>query len=63
MLVAAFVFIASLICRIVDLDVCVAVPFGTHFIWHILNATVIYLVLKGAVSNGLRAPAVGQRRE
>jgi hypothetical protein len=57
MLMAAAAFVASLIFRIIDLDVCSAVPFGTHFLWHILNATVIYLVLKGAVGDGLKTPA------
>ena len=50
MLVAAAVFVASLIFRIVDLDVCGAVSVGTHFLWHILNAVVLYAVLRGAIS-------------
>lgn len=49
LLIAAAVFVASLIFRIVDLDLCGAVPLGTHFLWHILNAVVLYAVLRGAI--------------
>lgn len=49
MLLAAGLFTASLILRIVDLDVCGTLPVGTHFLWHILNAAVIYTVLRGAI--------------
>ena len=51
MLAAAAAFVASLIFRIVDLDVCGAVSVGTHFLWHILNAVVLYAVLRGAISD------------
>lgn len=49
MLGAAGLFTAALILRIVDLDVCGAVPVGTHFLWHVLNAVVLYTVLRGAI--------------
>lgn len=49
LLMAAGVFIVALIFRIIDLDVCGAVPLGTHFLWHILNAAVLYTVLHGAI--------------
>ena len=32
----------SLIFRTVDLEVCQAFPTGTHFLWHILNAYMLY---------------------
>jgi hypothetical protein len=50
MLVAAGLFAVSLIFRIVDLDVCAAWPLGTHFLWHLLNAAVLYAVLRGAIA-------------
>jgi hypothetical protein len=50
LLVAAAVFVASLFFRIVDLEVCGALPVGTHFLWHILNAVVLYAVLSGALT-------------
>jgi hypothetical protein len=54
MLIAAGLFIMSLTFRIVDLDVCAAWPLGTHFLWHILNAVVLYAVLRGAVAERQR---------
>jgi Ceramidase len=50
MLVAAGLFIVSLIFRIIDLDVCARWPIGTHFLWHVLNAAVLYTVLRGAIA-------------
>jgi hypothetical protein len=50
LLIAAVVFVGSLFFRIIDLDVCGAFPLGTHFLWHILNAVVLYAVLRGALS-------------
>ncbi|WP_455204554.1 ceramidase domain-containing protein [Kaarinaea lacus] len=41
---AAGLFTLSLLCRTVDRNVCEWVPVGTHFIWHILNAGLLYLM-------------------
>lgn len=49
-LVAAGLFVVSLIFRIIDLDVCARFPIGTHFLWHVLNAAVLYTVLRGAIA-------------
>jgi hypothetical protein len=58
MLTAGAVFIASLIFRIIDLDICGVLPLGTHFLWHILNAAVLYLVLRGVIAEQpIRTPA------
>jgi hypothetical protein len=41
LLVAAGLFIISLIFRIADLEVCPRWPLGTHFLWHaVFNAAV-----------------------
>jgi hypothetical protein len=50
MLSAAAIFVVSLALRIVDLDICDALPVGTHFLWHILNAVLLYLLLRGALA-------------
>lgn len=42
--VAGAVFALSLSLRALDRDVCAYVPAGTHFLWHLLNAVVLYLV-------------------
>lgn len=42
LLLAATIFAISLTFRTLDLAVCAAIPVGTHFIWHVLNAWVLY---------------------
>jgi hypothetical protein len=49
MLTAAAVFAVSLTLRTVDLQVCDAMPLGTHFLWHALNGLVLYLLLRAAL--------------
>jgi len=61
MLVAAALFGVSLIFRIADLDACAAWPLGTHFLWHVLNAAVLYAVLRGAIAE--RQHPLGQERK
>ncbi|HZD91371.1 MAG TPA: ceramidase domain-containing protein [Pseudolabrys sp.] len=39
----------SLVFRSLDMAVCPAFPLGTHFLWHILNAIVLYLLLRAAL--------------
>jgi hypothetical protein len=46
---AALVFAISLALRTADLAVCPAFPLGTHFAWHILNAAVLYVLLRTAI--------------
>jgi hypothetical protein len=58
LLVAAGLFVVSLAFRIVDLDVCAAWPLGTHFLWHVLNAAVLYTVIWAAVEE--RQHPIGQ---
>ena len=46
---AALVFVASLCFRTIDRDVCDTLPLGTHFLWHLLNAGVLWLLLRTAL--------------
>lgn len=46
---AALAFSVSLCFRTVDRAVCAALPVGTHFVWHMLNAVVLYLLLRTLV--------------
>jgi hypothetical protein len=48
---AALVFVASLACRTVDGVVCPYFPLGTHFLWHLFNGFVLYLLLRGFLAN------------
>ena len=56
MLTGAGIFVASLALRIVDLDICDAFPLGTHFLWHVLNAVLLYILLRGALAR----PRIGE---
>jgi hypothetical protein len=38
-----------LVFRTIDRAVCSSVPIGTHFIWHLLNAVVLYVLLRTAM--------------
>lgn len=45
-LAAACTFLISLGFRTFDMSTCATTQIGTHFVWHILNATMIALLLK-----------------
>jgi hypothetical protein len=47
--IAGAVFALSLSLRTLDRDVCDYVPVGTHFLWHLLNGVVLYLVSRTMV--------------
>jgi Ceramidase len=46
LLAAATVFMASLVFRIIDEAICTGFAIGTHFLWHLLNAVVLYLSMR-----------------
>ncbi|MFM9889958.1 MAG: hypothetical protein ACKVOE_04830 [Rickettsiales bacterium] len=48
------VWSASLILRTVDLEICQAFPIGTHFLWHTLNAWVLWRLLMVLLERGDR---------
>ena len=49
---AAIIFSVSVACRSLDLLLCIQTDYiGTHFIWHILNGFVLYLVIKGLIKS------------
>lgn len=52
LLAAAAVFLVALTFRTIDQMACAALPSGTHWIWHTLNAVVLYLALASAVRFG-----------
>lgn len=59
LLPAALVFLVSMVFRTVDLEVCALTRMlgkarGTHFLWHLLNATTLYLLLAAAIRHGRR---------
>ena len=59
---AALIFSVSIVLRSLDLEACEYFPSGTHFIWHLLNAVVLYLLVGGLilpVQNKERPPVTG----
>ncbi|TVQ85245.1 MAG: hypothetical protein EA400_16195 [Chromatiaceae bacterium] len=55
MLAAAGLFGLSLTLRTLDPDLCMLWPIGTHFVWHLFNAWLLYLLLDGLIRHGKRA--------
>lgn len=48
---ATGVFVAAITCRTIDNAICPHFPLGTHFIWHVCNALVFYLAMRGWLAN------------
>jgi len=46
MLKAIGIFMLSIVFRSVDFMVCDLIHFGTHFLWHVLNAYMLYLLVQ-----------------
>lgn len=42
---AAVIFFFSLTFRSIDMSICERFPLGTHFLWHLLNGWVLYILL------------------
>jgi len=51
LLAAAAVFVISMTLRSIDNQICVILPTGTHFLWHCLNAIVLYLSARAYILN------------
>jgi hypothetical protein len=47
---AALLFAISLGFRTVDMAICPELPLGSHFVWHVLNAVVLYVLLRTAIT-------------
>ncbi len=45
------IWTASLLFRTIDNSICDSFPYGTHFLWHILNSIVLYRLLKILVAH------------
>ena len=49
-LAAGATLAGSLVFRSIDDSICASVPLGTHFLWHLLNGLVLYLLLRAALT-------------
>jgi len=61
-LLAALLGVISLFFRSVDNEVCDVIPIGTHFLWHTLNAALIYVVMKQLIRNVNREARIERAR-
>ena len=57
LLSAAAVFAVSLTLRTIDEPLCGSFPLGTHFLWHLFNAVVLFIVARAMVIYGTRQGA------
>jgi hypothetical protein len=55
--IGAAILVVSLVFRSVDEMVCPAVPFGTHFLWHILNGLMLGWMIEVYRRHSLRTAA------
>jgi hypothetical protein len=51
---ATGLFLVSLAFRSVDNVVCDVVPIGSHFLWHVLNALLLYVLMSGLIEHSER---------
>ena len=56
---AASLFLLGFTFRTLDAPLCESLPIGTHYLWHSLNAVVLYLLIHAAIMHG-RTPFVTQ---
>jgi len=59
---AVMVFAVSLALRTIDLAVCETFRLGTHFLWHMLNAVVLSVLLRTAIREPGSETAASARR-
>lgn len=59
---AAGTFAISLTMRSIDNALCDSLPLGTHWLWHLLNASVLYLLLRAAVTGGASVGGMSSAR-
>ena len=57
---ATCIFVMSLLFRSVDGAICSMVPVGTHFLWHGLNALVLFILMKAAIDHPKKRPVHAQ---
>ncbi|HRO12509.1 ceramidase domain-containing protein [Amaricoccus sp.] len=59
--IGAGVLVVSLFFRTVDVAVCPAFPLGTHFLWHLLNAAMLWWMIRVLVRSARPTASLGRR--
>jgi hypothetical protein len=60
---ASAVFCMSLTLRTIDQSICVRFPLGTHFLWHLLNGLLLWIVGREMLLGRYAAPHPSANRE
>ncbi len=60
LLVGAAILLVSIVLRSLDMPLCGAFPVGTHFLWHILNATMLGWMIEVYRCHMLAPPSHGR---
>lgn len=60
LVIGAAILVASLTFRSLDEGLCDGWPIGTHFLWHILNATMLAWMIEVLVRHRLAGPVAGR---
>ena len=61
LLAAALLFLVSLVFRSIDINACSIFSVGTHFLWHLLNGAVLYLIIKAYTGVLLHEEKLGKQ--
>ena len=56
LILTGFVFTLSVFFRTIDGAVCAEFPLGTHFLWHLLNSAVLFMLLWVLMRDGKQVP-------
>ncbi len=51
LVIAAILLLSALGFRTIDKTFCEKIPYGTHFLWHLINGIVFYLVIQSLILN------------
>jgi hypothetical protein len=51
LLIAAILLLVALVFRTIDQAVCGTLPYGTHFLWHLINGATFFLVMQSLILN------------
>lgn len=62
-LVAAITGVVSLFFRSIDNAVCDIIPIGTHFLWHLFNALLVYMLMRQLIRNVNRAARLKREKQ
>lgn len=63
LLIGAGILTVSLVFRTIDASICTSVPSGTHFIWHLLNAVLLWWMVRALIRHNTTLSLATARRQ